>query len=315
LSAGYAVLVADPARPSIKPTDNFDDVFPRTGIGEAPPEIDDEFGAARCEFVRVLSGWQAYGVDVVFSGLHGGAGEDGRIQAILEYVGVPYTGSMPAACALAMDKQRTRQLARSAGVPVAAGVVVEAGAFASGTLEQTVRETVGEPPLVVKPNAQGSSVGLSIVERYADLDAAAAAVFRVDRRALIERYIPGREITLAYLEGQNDIPVLEICPKSGVYDYLHKYQSGETEYRVPAPIDEGVSRAIVHSTRQTVHALGIRHYARMDFRLDAGGNYYLLEANTLPGMTSTSLVPKSCAAIGIDYTELCDRIARMALAR
>lgn len=314
VEAGYRVLVADPARPSGTPTEQLDEVFPHTGIGTEPVVPEEDVDGARCEFTRVLSAWQAYGVDVVFMGLHGGAGEDGTIQAVLEYVGVPFTGSRAAACALAMDKQRTKHLARFAGVPVVPGVVLDAGAHASGTLEQTVRETVGKPPLVVKPNAQGSSVGLSIVNSYTQLDAAVEAAFAVDDHVLVEHYIDGQELTQTYLEGQNNIPVLEICPRSGVYDYVHKYQPGQTEYRVPAPIDEGIAQLVAHSARQTIHALGLRHYARIDFRLDHEGNHYLLEANALPGMTSTSLVPKSCAAIGINYTEVCDRIVRMALA-
>jgi len=311
--AGYRVLVADPSRPDITPTEDDAEIFTHAGINTEPPEVEDDF-TDRAEFTRILTGYQSYGIDVVFNGLHGGAGEDGTIQAVMEYLGLPFTGSRAAGSALAMDKHRSKHLAAAAGVPVPRGIRFERSALATGTLEPMVRETMSLP-LVVKPNAQGSSVGLSIVHDFAAIDEAAAAAFAVDTAILVEEYIEGREITLAYLEGQERIPVLEIRPKSGLYDYRHKYQSGHSEYLVPAPIDESVAQAVAQSTRQVVHALDLSIYGRVDYRLNADGQHYLLEANTLPGMTSTSLVPKMCAAIGVDYVELCDRIVRLSLSR
>jgi D-alanine-D-alanine ligase len=310
--AGHRVLVADPARPDLTPSEGDDAIFKNTRIGEEPPDLDDDPYAARAEFTRVLTGYQAYGIDAVFIGLHGGVGEDGTLQAVLEYLGIPFTGAGSAASALAMDKYKSKQLAAAVGVPVAPGLCIERSALAAGTLEQQVREVVGLPA-VVKPNAQGSSVGLSMVYDFADLDEAAARAFRVDDAVLIERFIPGREITQAVLEGEPDLPLLEIRPESGVYDYRHKYQSGKSEYLVPAPVDDAVARAIRESARRTFAALGLSVYARIDFRLDPDGRHFLLEANTLPGMTATSLVPKSAQAIGIDYTALCDRILRLSL--
>jgi len=312
--AGYRVLVADPARPELPPDEDDSAVFKDAVIGEQPPEFPDDPHADRGEFTRILTGYQAYGIDIVFFGLHGGAGEDGTLQAVLEYLGIPFTGSGAAACALAMDKHRSKHLAAAAGVPVIPGIQLEKSALGAGTLEQTVRESVGLP-CVVKPNSQGSSVGLSIVRDFAELDAAAANSFAVDTHVLVEKYIDGREITQAFLDGEPDIPLLEIKPRSGVYDYYHKYQSGTSEYLVPAPVDARVADAIKTSSRRVVDSLGLSVYARIDFRLDAGGNHFLLEANTLPGMTATSLVPKSCKPIGVDYTELCHRIVQRSLAR
>ncbi len=312
--AGYRVLVADPARPDIMPTENDSEIFRDTRIGEAPPEIGDDLYTERAEFARVLSAHQSYGIDVVFLGLHGGAGEDGTIQALLEYVGVPHTGSSSAACAFAMDKQRAKILAAAAGVRVIHGVQLAPSALAAGTLEQTVRETVGLP-CVVKPNSQGSSVGLTIVHEFAQLDVAAVAAFVTDTHILIEQYIEGREITHAVVEGLDDIPLLEIKAKSGLYDYKSKYQAGGAEYLVPAPIDETTAAAIKESARRTFNALGMSVYGRVDFRLDNNGQHYLLEANSLPGMTATSLVPKMCKSIGVDYVELCDRIVKRSLDR
>lgn len=309
---GYRVLVADPARPDIRPTEDLTHVFDGAAIHETPPELADDLYPARAEFARILSGYQAYGVDVVFNALHGGVGEDGTIQAVMDYLGIRYTGSRAAACVVAMDKQRSKHLVGAAGVPVAPGILLHRSALAAGTVEQTVRETVGVP-CVVKPNSQGSSVGLTVVTSFAELEPAAAAAFRLDEAVLVERYIAGREITQAYLEGADGIPVLEIRPESGLYDYFHKYQHGSSEYIVPAPLDPEVTAAVQESARRAVHALGLTVYARIDLRLGEDGTHVFLEANTLPGMTSTSLVPKSVKVVGIDYPELVDRILRLSL--
>ena len=311
--AGHRVLVADPAKPGGTPTEYDEAIFDGTKIGTEPPRIGD-VRDARAAFVRLLSARSDWDFDIVFNGLHGGAGENGSLQAVLDYLGIPYTGSGAAASALAMDKQRSKIIAASAGVPVPQGLHVERSALGVGTLEQQVRESMGLP-LVVKPNAQGSSVGLSIVHSYEELDAAARKAFDVDDSILIERYIEGREITQAIVEGAPDLPLLEIKPKSGLYDYQHKYQAGSSEYLCPAPVDEKVAKDVLISTKRAFAALGLSVYSRLDFRLDPNGKHYLLEANTLPGMTATSLVPKAAATVGISYAELCDRIVRESLAR
>jgi D-alanine-D-alanine ligase len=312
--SGHRVLVADPARPEIAPTENHDDVFRGAAIGAEPPALPEDVYAARAEFTRILTGYRAWGIDVVFNGLHGGVGEDGTLQAVLDYLGIPYTGSGAEASALAMDKQRAKHLAASVGVPVPAGIALGRSALGTGTLEQSVREAVGLP-CVVKPNSQGSSVGLTVVTSFDALDEAAAKAFALDDTVLFEEFIVGRELTQGFLEGAPALPVLEIRPKSGLYDYFHKYQSGSSEYLVPAPIEPGAAAAVQESARRTFHALGMSGYGRIDFRLDAAGRHYLLEANTLPGMTSTSLVPKACKHVGIDYRSLVDRILRLALDR
>jgi D-alanine-D-alanine ligase len=312
--AGHRVLVCDPARPNIAPTEYDEAIFGDAKIGIEPPVIDIDVHAAREAFVKLLLNADTFKVDVVFMGLHGGAGENGTIQAVLEYLNIPFTGSRATACAHAMDKHRAKILVESAGVPVPPGVHFEASALAAGTLEQQVREYVGLPA-VVKPNSQGSSVGLTIVEKFSDLDGAARLALESDRSVLIERYIEGRELTQAILEDGPDTPVLEIRPKGGLYDYFHKYQAGNTEYLCPAPVEPRVARAVLESSKQAFAALGLSVYSRIDFRLDSSGHHYFLEANTLPGMTPTSLVPKACAAAGMSYPELCDFIVRKSLAR
>ncbi|HET6350319.1 MAG TPA: D-alanine--D-alanine ligase [Candidatus Krumholzibacteria bacterium] len=312
--AGHRVLVCDPARPHITPTEYDDAVFGDAKIGAEPPVIDVDIATAHAGFVKLLLGLDAFKIDVVFMGLHGGAGENGIMQAVLEYLGVPFTGSSSTACAHAMDKHRAKILAEAAGVSVPPGLHFEASALAAGTLEQQVRETVGLPA-VVKPNSQGSSVGLTIIDTFSDLDAAARLAFTTDTSILVERYIEGRELTQSVLEDGPETPVLEIRPRGGLYDYFHKYQSGNTEYIVPAPIDVPVARAVTEASKLTFAALGLSVYARIDFRLDSAGRHYMLEANPLPGMTAMSLVPKACAAVGMSYTELCDWIVRKSLAR
>jgi D-alanine-D-alanine ligase len=312
--SGHRVLVCDPARPHIAPTEYDEAIFGDAKISAEPPVIDIDIAAARAAFVKLLLQAETFKVDVVFMGLHGGAGENGTIQGILEYLGIPFTGSSATACAHAMDKQRAKILAEAAGVPVPPGLHFEASALAAGTLEQQVREFVGLPA-VVKPNSQGSSVGLTIVDKFSDLDAAARHALTCDDSVLVERYIEGRELTQAVLEDGPDTPVLEIRPKGGLYDYFHKYQSGNTEYLVPAPIDASVARAVRESSKTTFAALGLSVYSRIDFRLDSNNRHYMLEANTLPGMTPLSLVPKACDAAGMSYVELCDWIVRRSLAR
>jgi D-alanine-D-alanine ligase len=311
---GHRVLVCDPARPHIAPTEYDEAIFGDSKIGAEPPVIDIDVHAAREGFVKLLLNADTLKIDVVFMGLHGGVGENGTIQGILEYLDIPFTGSSATACAHAMDKQRAKILAEAAGVPVPPGLHFEASALAAGTLEQQVRETIGLPA-VVKPNSQGSSVGLTIVEKFADLDQAARLALSCDKSVLIERFIEGRELTQSVLQDGPDTPVLEIRPKGGLYDYFHKYQAGNTEYLVPAPVEPEVARNVLAASKRTFEALGLSVYSRIDFRLDPDGRIYMLEANTLPGMTPLSLVPKACAASGMSYNELCDWIVRKSVAR
>jgi D-alanine-D-alanine ligase len=309
--AGHRVLVADPARPDIEPSEDLTAVFGDAAIGEKPPDVPGDPYGARSDFLQTLANYRAHGVDMVLNGLHGGAGEDGTIQAVLEYLGIPFTGSGAAASALAMDKYRSKHLVQAMGVPVANSLYLHRTAKDDGSLEATVRDQLSLP-VVVKPNSQGSSVGLTIVASHRDLVEAADKAFGLDDYILVEEYIAGSEITAGVLEGE-DLPLLEVRPKSGLYDYFHKYQHGATEYIVPAPVDEQVANAVTESARRAFHTLGCRAYGRVDFRLGEDGRHYFLETNTLPGMTSTSLVPKAAKHVGIGYTELVDRILRLSL--
>jgi D-alanine-D-alanine ligase len=309
---GHHVLVADPARPDIAPTEDLSKIFGDATIDETPPEVIDDVFGARADFLQTLAAYKQHGVDIVLNGLHGGVGEDGTIQAVLDYIGIPYTGSGAAACALAMDKHRAKMLAETVGVPVPKGRLLNRVESTAKTIAQTVRENLSLP-VVVKPNNQGSSVGLTVVASIKDLDDAVAKAFRFDDKILIEEYIAGAEITVAMLEGEVAPPVLEIRPKSGLYDYYHKYQSGASDYLVPAPLDKAVAEAISESAGRAFSVLGCQVYGRVDLRLGNDGRHFLLEVNTLPGMTALSLVPKAAKAAGIGYAELVSRILRLSL--
>ncbi len=242
-------------------------------------------------------------VDVVFIALHGGAGEDGHIQAVLDLAGLLYTGSNHIASAAAMDKDLSKRLFRMAGVLTADWLM----APASGA---EVARALGWPA-VVKPNKQGSTVGLSIVRSAADLPAAVELARRHDDEVMIERFIPGRELTVAILEGQA-LPVGEIIPRGEIFDYESKYQKGGAREIFPAELPAAATAEIQQAAVRAHRALKLGVYSRIDFRMDPEGRFWCLEANSLPGLTANSLLPQAARAVGIGFPELCDRICRAA---
>jgi D-alanine-D-alanine ligase len=253
--------------------------------------------------------------DVIFLGLHGGQGEDGTIQALLDLTGVPYTGSGHLASALAMDKDLSKRLFRAAGVPTADWVMVRRrpGESAIERPPTSAVRALGMP-VIVKPSKQGSTVGLSIVKESSQLDTAIGAAFEFDDEVMVERFIPGREFTVGIL-GDEALPVGEIIPKHEIYDYECKYTAGMAEEVFPARISGEEAARVQSYARKAFEALKLRGYARIDFRLSSvDGEFYCLEANTLPGMTQLSLIPQAAAAAGISFPELCDRIVQLALA-
>ena len=240
--------------------------------------------------------------DVVFVALHGGMGEDGTLQALLDLSGVPYTGSGMLASALAMDKHRAKMIFRAAGVPTPRGVLL------ARREESVSPEAWGGFPAVVKPNRQGSSVGVHIVEDPVGLGAALDDAFRYGP-VVVEKYVPGREVTVAVLDGEA-LPVVEIIPEDGFYDYRHKYTKGRTRYQVPADLPAETAAEARRLGEAAYAALGCGGVARVDFRLSPEGRLYCLEVNTVPGMTETSLVPMAAAAAGIGYDELVERLVK-----
>ena len=247
--------------------------------------------------------------DIVFTAMHGGAGEDGSLQAAFDLLGIKYTGSGHKACAVSMDKVITKRIMEPvAGVRMPRGVTLNRGDYEGNELAYTadVLKNVGLP-MVVKPAGGGSSVGVSIVRYEEELLPAVELALSYEPKAVAEEYIKGREFSVGVLGGRA-LPPIEIKPKTGFYDYKNKYQSGMTEEICPAEIPDAIAEEM-KAAAVTVHEeLGLSAYSRTDFILAENGAVYALEANTLPGMTAMSLLPQEAAAVGIDFTELCQII-------
>lgn len=240
--------------------------------------------------------------DVVFLGLHGEDGENGRLQAAFDLLGIRYTGTDYLSSALAMNKGLAKELFAANGIPTPAGVVLKRGE----------RKNVPVPyPRVVKVCTGGSSIGVYIVREEKDYETALTAAFSYGDEVIVEQYIRGREMTCCVLAGKA-LPIVEISPREGFYDYKNKYQPGSTVEICPAPLDEATTRRIQEISEKVFEVLHLKKYARMDFMLDEQGNPYCLEANTLPGMTPTSLIPQEAAAVGIGYDQFCQKILDMA---
>ena len=246
--------------------------------------------------------------EVVMIALHGGAGEDGTVQALIELAGKPYTGSGVLASALAMNKAMSKRIFEHDGIPTPKWMVLRAGA-SPGTVDATA---LGGYPLVVKPSSEGSTVGLTIVTEPVDLPEAIRLASQYGPEVLIEQYIPGRELTVAVL-GDEALPIVEIRPQGGHYDYESKYTAGRSEYFCPADLPEPLAARVRHLGLRAVQALDCRGCARVDFRLSPQDEPYCLEVNTVPGMTPTSLVPMAARARGISYDELVGRMLDLAV--
>ncbi|MCB5284877.1 MAG: D-alanine--D-alanine ligase [Candidatus Cloacimonetes bacterium] len=262
---------------------------------------------------KLIDRLKELGTGLIFLGLHGGSGENGQLQAALDLAGLRYTGSGFQACALTMDKYVAKLLAREEGVPVADWVLLrgdQLGDYEDPRDLQGIVDKLGLP-LIVKPNAGGSSVGISKVETTDQLREATQQALKYSSSALLERFIPGRELTVTVLDG-TALPVVEIKPLSGWYDYANKYKAGRSEYLAPAPIEEAVAQLIQMYAARLWQVFGLRSYARIDFRYD-GDQPYFLEVNTLPGMTPLSLTPMAAKAVGISFADLVVKIAHLAL--
>ena len=312
-SRGHDVTAIDTARGPLSDADQ-QSMIARPVVHREPPSQEELRRMAKetlPQMQRVLPSLAK--ADVVFLGLHGGSGEDGTIQALLDLAGVPYTGSGHLASALAMDKDLSKHLFMRSEVPTAEWIMARRGWAEKA--ERREAESAVKPlglPIVVKPSKQGSTVGLNVVKKLDDLAAAIAEAFEYDDEVMIERFIPGRELTVGIL-GDDALPVGEIIPKHEIYDYECKYQAGMAVEEFPAKISAPFTATVQELARRAFHALKLRGYARIDFRMTDAGEFYCLEANTLPGMTQTSLIPQAAAAAGIPFPELCERIVRLAL--
>ena len=256
-------------------------------------------------------------IAVAFLALHGPGGEDGAIQGFLETLGIPYTGSGVQASAIGMHKVTTKTLLAVADIPVPAGTVVKRGKTVSSAA--LLRRAKLRWPVVVKPASQGSTIGVTIVRKPSQWREALALAHRYDTDAMVEAYIPGHEVTVSIIGRRHAaplvLPAVEIVAPGGFYDFAAKYEKGKTQYLCPAPLSAAVTREIRKLALRTYEVLGCEGAARVDFRITPRGRPFVLEINTAPGMTETSLLPMAAAKATIEYDELTERILESALAR
>ncbi len=299
---GHTVHAIDLARGYV-PREEESHLLPG-GVKATPPE--DLTAALSPSDIATIP--ELRNADIAFLALHGGIGEDGRLQALLELHGIRYTGTGPLGSGIAMDKDVSKRLLRDAEVPTLPWRVARAPDFA---YDPAAIEGEVTFPCIVKPSRQGSSVGIKVVEEPGDLDEAIREAAHFDSEVLIERFAKGRELTVSIV-GDQPLPPIEIRPLHGLYDYEAKYTPGRTEYVCPAPLEGELTALIQLYAYRAFRVLKLSGYARIDFIL-AQEQLFCLEANTLPGMTATSLLPKAAAAVGIDFPELCERIIRISL--
>ncbi|MGZ9189888.1 MAG: D-alanine--D-alanine ligase family protein [Nitrospira sp.] len=256
-------------------------------------------------------------VEIAFLALHGPGGEDGAIQGFLETLGIPYTGSGVRASAIGMHKVATKTQLAAVGIPVPKGTVVLRGTAPS--LARTLRTSKLTLPVVVKPASQGSTIGVTIVRQPSQWKEALRLAHQYDEEAMVEAFIPGHEVTVSLLSGADEavtgLPAVEIVAPDGFYDFSAKYEKGRTQYLCPAPLSASVTRQIRQLAIKTYQVLGCNGAARVDFRITPKGKPYVLEINTVPGMTETSLLPMAAGKAGISYDALTERILQSALAR
>lgn len=302
-SRGHAVSTVDLAAGYVPP--EHEAALLPGGVGREPPPLERLKELERGMLTAGLGEIPAIReADVLALALHGGVGEDGTLQAILDVVGVPYTGSGHLASALAMDKDLAKRIFRDHGIGTPAWVMGPATG-------EYVKRTVGYPS-IVKPSKQGSSVGMTLVRRAKDLAAALKLAGRYDDEVMIERYVDGPELTVGIL-GEEALPVGEIRPLHELFDYECKYTPGMAEEIFPAPINAELAAKLQDAAQRAHRALKLSGYSRIDFRVDGNGDIFCLEANTLPGMTANSLIPKAAQAAGMSFPDLCEAICRLAL--
>ena len=296
---GYEVVLVDPAYGANQP-ENPEDFFAEKDFAEISNK----------NYSDAVNLKMPEDVEMVFLGLHGKTCEDGLVQSLLELRGIKYTGSGVLSSSLAMDKSMSKILFQHYDIPTPKWLVADKKTVTSELIKQ-IKENIGLP-FVVKPNDQGSTVGLSICDNYSELNEALHLALSLSDKAVIEEFIAGRELTVGVLDGQV-LPPLEIRPKHNLYDYQCKYTSGMSEYIVPAEIPAEITEGMKEAALKAFNALSCKGYGRADFRLAEDKKFYCLEMNTLPGMTSTSLVPKMAKAVGISFEELIEKIIFAAL--
>jgi D-alanine-D-alanine ligase len=265
-------------------------------------------------FVETLS---AASVSACYVALHGKEGEDGTVQRLLELLDIPYTGTRPGACEIAFDKVLAKEALDEAAVSTPPWAVVQVAALrdlAAGPILNRIIDRLGLP-LVVKPSKAGSAMGLSFVEHASDLPHAVMNAMSFSDAAIVERRIDGVEIAAGIVAGLGTLPLVEVVPKGGVFDYAARYTAGSTEYFAPARLSPEVAEAAHAQVTRTFEALHLRDVGRMDLLVDRGGRPWVFDVNVSPGMTDTSLLPMAAQAAGVSFEDLCDRILALAVER
>jgi D-alanine-D-alanine ligase len=316
LRGGHLVTVMDALdgrRLHLKNGDFFDDDGRAVGLsGQSSPLALPLNGSA---LASSLTEAKAAGIEVAFSALHGGAGENGALQALMDMLQIPYAGSPMAASAVAMNKDISKRVMQTLGIPTAQWSRHDRRA--GRTEEEIIRDVVSirRPlPLVVKPTDGGSTVGLTLVENENQMPQAVRSALAVSDSIIIEKYLHGREITIAVLDGA-PLPPVEIKPSHKLYDYTCKYTKGKSDYICPAKIDAAIVQQLSHDAVHFYETIGCRGYARIDFIVASADEYICLELNTLPGMTELSLFPMAAQAAGIEFGRLLERLCLLGLER
>jgi D-alanine-D-alanine ligase len=305
---GHNVKVIDPVFGDKKVTGDI--IFKDLVSGEYPTKeaMEKLLRDSRRKVIDCVNSDLFDDIDIAFLGLHGKYGEDGRIQSLLDLRGIKFTGSDVLSSAIAMDKNVTKMIFRNFNIPTADWIVI------SNKDEIDIGDILNKIklPFVVKPNDEGSTVGLTIVNKEEDIKSAIELGFKYTDKIMIEKYVKGRELTVSIL-GNTAYPLIEIKPKEGFYDYLHKYTKGMTEYICPAELNDEISDKAQKLALNAYQSLGCSVYSRVDFLLDSAGELFCLEVNTLPGMTALSLVPKAVKAKGMEFNELIENIIALSL--
>lgn len=293
------------------PGDIFDVVYGEyndgvTAIGETAPDLD-AVKASRKQPGNSRMGDNVIEIcraaDIVFLALHGEDGEDGKIQATFDLAGVRYTGSGPLGSAIAMNKVISKQLFQQNGIKTPRGISI--------SKKDAEYRSIGYP-CVVKPSSRGSSLGVSIVNYMHEFVTALDLAFKYEDNIIVEQYIKGRECSVGVLDGRA-LPVIELCPKEGFYDYKNKYQSGMTDEYCPADLPPEITEKLQRTAEEVFRVLKLEVFARMDFIVDAKGEVWCLEGNTLPGLTPLSLLPQEAAAAGMSYEDLVEAIIALSM--
>lgn len=300
INLGYDITLVDPA------------------YGKNQPEKPEHFFAeedftklSNRNYVEAINSKLFDEIDIAFIALHGKWGEDGTIQSLLELRGIKYTGSNVLSSSISMDKIMSKILFHHFDIPTPDWFSVRNETTNTKAVQDLIEKEFGYP-CVIKPNDQGSTFGLSVCKSKDDVEEALQLSFKYSDKTIVEKYIPGHEMTVGILENKA-LPVLEIKPKSGLYDYEAKYEKGMSEYEVPAKIPKESEQQLLELGLKAFEALNCSGYGRVDFRMTDDYKVYCLEVNTLPGMTGTSLVPKMAKEIGIPFDELIDRIIKTGL--